>query len=119
MTVYDGMFRFAFQHSEATIDANNCELVYSIHEPNPRGLPKWSLLRGTNVWSYSVWEKYGDRQLVTGRSDVGKLMYHDRGKNFDNEKIETQARTAEVVLSEDMVMEIGKIFITPTEAKLI
>ena len=109
MTVADGLFRFAFQHKESQINHNNCELVYPIFEPDSRGLPKWSLIKGSNVWSYSVWDKYGDSELLTGRSEIGKVMYHNRGLNFDGSAatIETQVRTGEVVASEDMVVRFN------------
>ena len=104
MTVHRGFFRFAFQDMDSTFDGNNCELVYNINDPSAAGLPKWSLIKGSNVWSYSVWDNYNDNmELVTGRSDIGKIMYHNRGKNWENERIITQIRTAEVVVSEDKV----------------
>ena len=111
MTVADGLFRFAFQHKESAINSNNCELVYCITEPDERGLPKWSLIKGSNVWCYSVWDKYGDRELLTGRSNIGKIMYNNRGHKFDDVPIITQFRTAEVVASEDMTGRFTGFFI--------
>jgi hypothetical protein len=114
MTVHKGYFRFAFQHVEDTgIDANGSELVYPINDLRSDGIPKWSLIRGTRVSSYSRWTKYGDKnELVTGRSDVGKLMYHDRGRDFDGEKVETKVRTGEVVASEDKRVEFKGFWIS-------
>ena len=112
MTVHNGLFRFAFQYVDSFYDYNNCELVYPIAEPQESGLPHWSLIEGTNVLSYSVWNEQGDKnELVSGRSDVGKLMYHNRGVDFDNNAIETQVRTGEVIASEDMVGRFNGFFI--------
>jgi len=112
MVVHRGFFRFAFQDMDSTFDNNNCELVYNINDPSAGGLPKWSLIKGSNVWSYSVWDNYSDNQeLVTGRSDVGKIMYHNRGKNWEDQKIETIVRTAEVVASEEDVVRFSDFII--------
>uniref|UniRef100_A0A6M3KQC1 Uncharacterized protein n=1 Tax=viral metagenome TaxID=1070528 RepID=A0A6M3KQC1_9ZZZZ len=107
MTTHKGYFRFAFQHREDTaIDANGSELIYPINDFRPDGLPKWSLIRGSNVSCYSRWTKYGDKnELVTGRSDMGKLMYHDRGKDWDGTQIETKVRTGDIIASEDKRVE--------------
>lgn len=102
MVVHDGLFRFAFQYNSADQIYNNHELVYPLNEPDYRGLPKWSLIKGTRVLCYSVWNQQGDKnELVTGRSDTGKMMYHNRTNDFDGEAVETIARTGEIVASED------------------
>jgi len=117
MIVHRGFFRFAFQHKESGSlgvpgDFNNCELVYNINDPSPTGLPKWSLIKGSNVWSYSVWDNYGDDlELLTGRSDVGKIMYHNRTKDFDGVAIEMQVRTAEITASEDKVVRFDGFWV--------
>jgi len=112
MSVHDGLFRFAFQHRESVIDANNCELIYCISEPRPDGLPKWSLIKGSNVNCYTLLNQQGDgNKLITGRSDIGCLMYHNRGFDFDGNAIETIMRTAEVVVSEDEEMIFPEFFV--------
>jgi len=112
MTVHDGMFRFAFQHRESYNDINDSELVYPINEPQANGLPYWSLIRGTNVLSYSVWNQQGDNnELVTGRSDTGKLMYHGRSQDFDGVVVEKQIRTGEIVGSPDSVCDFDNFVI--------
>lgn len=112
MTVHDGLFRFSFQHRESLIDANNCELVYATSEPRADGLPKWSLIKGSNVLCYSVWNEQGDsNELLTGRSDMGAMMYQNRGLDFDGNATETIVRTGEVTFSEDMVCNLLDIFI--------
>ncbi|GAG24917.1 unnamed protein product, partial [marine sediment metagenome] len=85
MTIHKNLFRFAFQHRDTnTFDGNDSELVYPVNDPRPDGLPKWSLIRGSNVLSYTRWTNWGDNnELTTGRSDLGKMMYHDRGNDFD------------------------------------
>ncbi|MEN6414375.1 MAG: hypothetical protein ABFC84_16680 [Veillonellales bacterium] len=112
MAVHNGLFRFAFKHRESPIDSNNCELIYCITEPQADGKPKWSLVKGSNVLSYAVMNQQGDsNELLTGRSDIGCLMYHNRGWDFDSTAIETIVRTAEVVVSEDMVHDFLDFFI--------
>ena len=113
MTTHNGLFRFAFQHREAPGDYNDSELVYVLNNPRSDGLPKWSLIRGSNVVSYSTWNQQGDSgELVTGRSDTGKLMYHDRGWNWDSTNpIETIVRTAEITADEEFVVRFKGFFV--------
>jgi len=118
MTVHDGYFRFAFKHRDDSLYQDR-ELVYAIDEPGPGGLPKWSMIKGSKVLSYSVWNREGDNdELVTGRSDTGKIMYHSkppfyrRGKNWDTTTaIETQVRTKEVIVSDELVARFSDFFI--------
>ncbi len=110
MTVHDGLFRFSFKHTDDSIYADR-ELIYPINEPVD-GLPKWSMTKGGKILSYSTWTQQGDREeLVTGRSDTGKLMYHNRTNNFDGVAIETIFRTAEIVASEDKVVRFKGFYV--------
>ena len=117
MTVHNGLFRFAFKHRDDDAYQDR-ELIYAINEPGVGDLPMWSMIKGSKVLSYSVWQKEGDRdELVTGRSNIGKIMYHSkdpyyaRGLNFDGEAIECKVRSKEVVASEDMVVRFKGFFI--------
>ncbi len=111
MTVHKGLFRFSFKHVDDSIYQNR-ELIYALNEPGPDGLPKWSESRGARVYSYSVWAEQGDEQeLVTGRSDTGKLMYHGRSNDFDGAAIETIIRTGEITASEDKVVRFKGFYI--------
>jgi len=111
MVVHDGLFRFAFKHVDDSIYQDR-ELIYAINEPGPDGDPKWSMSKGAKILSYSTWKEQGDNhELVTGRSDTGKLMYHNRGGKFDTEAIETQFRTAEIVVSEDKVVRFKGFYV--------
>lgn len=104
MCVHDGLFRFAFKHVDDSIYQDR-ELIYPINEPAPDGIPKWTMSKGAKVLAYSVWNQQGDNQeLVTGRSDAGHIMYHNRTHNFDNVAISTIIRTGDIVVSEDKVM---------------
>jgi len=112
MTVHDGLFRFSFQSFDSEFDYNNAEIIYPITEPQPNGLPKWSYIKGSNVLSYSVWAQQGDKnELVTGRSDIGKIVYHNRGHDFDGNAIETKVRTAEIVGSDEHIMRFSGFYI--------
>lgn len=111
MTVHDGLFRCAFKHIYDD-NVQDRELVYPINEPGPDGLPKWSMIKGTKVLSYSVWNQQGDKEeLVTGRSDTGKMMYHNRGSHFDNVTRETIIRTGDIVASEDKIVRFKGFYI--------
>lgn len=111
MTVHKGLFRMAYTHLGDNGEQQR-ELVYPISEPGPDGLPKWSMLRGTKVYSYSVWNQQGDNnELVTGRSDTGKIMYHGRTNQFDGSNIFTQIRPREIVASEDKVVRFKGFWI--------
>ena len=101
MTVHDGLFRFAFKHKDDSIYQDR-ELVYAVNEPRPDRIPKWSMIKGTKVLNYALLQQQGDSNLLmTGRSDEGTVVYHNRGFNFDGASIETLVRTAELVASED------------------
>ena len=111
MIVHKGLFRMAYTHMGDNGEQTR-ELVYPIAEPGSDGLPKWSMLRGTKVYSYSVWNQQGDNnELVTGRSDTGKIMYHERTNQFDGTNIYTQIRTREIVASEDKVVRFKGFWI--------
>jgi len=103
MTVHQGLFRFAFKHTNDSIYQDR-ELIYPIAEPGADGLPKWSMIKGSGVLSYSLWNQQGDRdELVTGHSRYGRILYHNRDHNFDEQPIETIAWTKDIVASEDKV----------------
>lgn len=111
MTVHQGLFRFAFKHTDDSIYQDR-ELIYPINEPSQNGLPKWSMTKGAKILSYSLWNQQGDRdELVTGRSDLGRLVYHNRGRNFDELAMEVIVRTKEIVASEDKVMRFNGFMI--------
>lgn len=105
MTVHDGLFRCAFKHREDNIYPDT-EIIYALNNLGQNGSPRWSMSRGAKINCYSTWQQQGDRnELVTGRSDTGKLMYHNRTKTFDGNAINTVMRTGEIVANEDMVVE--------------
>lgn len=100
MTVHDGIFRMAFKHKDDSIYQDR-ELVYPINDPRPDGIPKWSMIKGSKVACYCLLQQQGDENLLmTGRSDTGKAMYHNRSHDWDGSAIETRFRTAEIVASE-------------------
>ncbi len=85
---------------EVTNTYNSWEIVANMLDPNERGLPKWGQTNGANISCYSVWDRFGDRNyLVTGRSDTGLLMYHERTNNWDGRAIEVILRTRDIVFS--------------------
>jgi len=112
MTVHNGLFRFAFNHIDADLDYNTHELIYVLDEPRSDNLPRWSLIKGSNVECYSVWNQQGDKEeLITGRSDCGKVMHHNQGRDFDEVAIETKVRFAEITTSEDKVVRFKDFFV--------
>lgn len=100
MTVHDGLFRMAFKHKDDSIYQDR-ELVYPLNDPRPDGLPKWSMTKGAKILSYALLQQQGDQDiLMSGRSDTGKAMYHNREIDFDDTAIETIVRSPSVVASE-------------------
>lgn len=100
MTVHDGLFRFAFKHKDDSIYQDR-ELIYPINDPRPDGQPKWSMSKGSKIACYALLQQQGDENiLMSGRSDTGKVMYHNRSHDFDGSAIETIVRTAEVTAGE-------------------
>ena len=49
--------------------------------------------------------------LLSGRSVIGKMMFHDRGNDFDTVPTHTKVRTAEIAASENMNVRFGDMFI--------
>lgn len=111
MTVHDGLFRFSFYHVDDNIYQDR-ELIYPLSEPGIDGEPKWSMSKGAKILCYSVWNQQGDEdELVTGRADTGKLMYHNRTNNFDGSAIETKFRTGDIIASEDKIVRFKGFFV--------
>lgn len=111
MTVHDGLFRMAFKHKDDSIYQDR-ELIYPLNDPRPDGLPKWSMSKGAKVLCYALLQQQGDQDiLMSGRADTGKVMYHNRGFNFDDVAIETIVRSAEVVASEEKQVRFKGFYI--------
>ena len=101
-TYHDHWVRFAYQPSDVVSGStyNSDEILFNTLDPASSGQPKWGHIRGTRVACYSVWDRQGDKnELVTGRSDIGCLMYHNRTDNFDGSAIETKVLTRDILLS--------------------
>ena len=111
MTVHNGLFRFAFKHKDDSIYQDR-ELIYPLNDPRPDGLPKWSMIKGSKVSCYCLLQQQGDENLLmSGRSDIGKVMYHNRNHDFDGTAIETIVRSAELVASEDKQVRFKGFFL--------
>ena len=112
---HDDLLRVSYEPSivESTTVYNSDEIIAPVLEPNSDELPRWSHSRGANISRYSVWNRFGDKnELVTGRSDLGCLMYHNRGKNFDGKTIEVKLRSRSIVFAEGYNARISHYNIT-------
>lgn len=77
-TYHNFMYRMSFTEYGRTIN----ELEYCFDTVNETE----SFTRGNNVGSYLVYDRIPDqKELVTGRSDIGRLMFQYRGLNWDNQ----------------------------------
>lgn len=100
---HGGLFRLSYQPSEAASDSlyNSDEVCYKTNVINKYRLPRWCISHGANINCYSVWNRQSDRnELVTSRSDVGLLMYHYRGHNWDDVPMVYKIRTKDKVYYE-------------------
>ena len=112
MTEHDNLCRISFWHREQLPGNmyNSFEAVFPTDEMGQEG-PKWCLSKGANISCYSRWDEQGEDTLVTGRSDVGCLMYHYRGHNWDTTPMEYQMRLADSVADEGMNVRVDDIWI--------
>ncbi len=100
-TYHKGLVRISYAPSEqldptpppSTLIETD-EAIFPVDELNERGFPKWSFTRGANVASYAVCDQQGDHNfLLSGRSDIGAVMYMNRGENYDGVAMEVNALT--------------------------
>ena len=100
---HKNLFRISYQPFEqtSTDQYNSREACYPTDEIASDKEPKWCFSKGANIMCYSVWNRQGDNnELVTGRSDEGRLMYHYRSNNWDNTPMEVIIRTKDKVYNE-------------------
>lgn len=78
-TFHNFFYRMSFVENGDTI--NRLEYIFNtINETD-------AFTRGNNVGSYLVYDRVPDKnELVTGRSDIGRLMHQYRGLNWDNQE---------------------------------
>lgn len=74
------LYRLSFVEDQGGATKNNMEYIFNtINETD-------AFTRDNNVSCYIVYDRFPDKkQLVTGRSDIGRLMYQYRGLNWDNQ----------------------------------
>lgn len=95
----NNLFRVSFNDIAARESYQNSELIFPTDDFNKGGRPKWSQTYGARISCYSLQTRQGDHELLTGRADLGALMYHNRGYDFDNRAIETILRTDDFIPS--------------------
>jgi len=77
-TFHDFLFRLSFVETGETVS----KMEYIFNTTNDTD----GFTRGNNVSCYFIYDKTPDiGQLVTGRSDTGRLMHQYRGLNWDNQ----------------------------------
>lgn len=90
----NGFFRLAYNNKNETTETyNNNELCFTTDEGFASGQLKWFETYGARISCYSNMVEQGDATLITGRSDEGYLMYHNRSNNWDNEAMQVTLRT--------------------------
>lgn len=97
---HDNMARFSYERAEQGPNYNDDEIIFNSLEANDQGLPKWGQTRGSRISCYSVWNDQGDdNELVTGRSDEGIIMYHNRTKNYDDTAMLIRMKTRDIMFA--------------------
>ena len=79
-TYHNFLYRMAFCSMDSSAVQNDMEYCRSsINDVD-------FFTRGNKVSSYCIWDRSPDqKQLVTGRSDIGRLMKQYQGLNWDND----------------------------------
>lgn len=96
----NNLFRLGFKGFTSLVAHSTDEAIFPTDEMGSDGFPKWVRSYGAKISCYSMWCQQGENTLVTGRSDTGLLMYHNRGQNWDNEAMECILRTDNIVLKD-------------------
>ena len=77
-TYHNFLYRCAFTETGET--QNNLEYIFVTTNETD------TITRGNNVSCYMKWDRNPDKnELITGRSDIGRLMHQYRGLNWDNQ----------------------------------
>lgn len=113
----NNLFRMSYKGVTADENYNNYEAILPTDDIGADSKPKWTTTYGARIASYSMWDREGDYVLVSGRSDTGRLMYHNRGFNWDNEPMVVRLRTDNVVPKDGYNTKFNSVFIkgTPSE----
>lgn len=93
----NNLFRLSYKGIETDETYNNYEAIAPTDELGRDGKWKWSSTYGARISCYSMWDRQGDHTLITGRSDTGKLMYHNRGSDWDEIGMDFIVRTDDLV----------------------
>ena len=110
----NNLFRLSYKNIENDTAYNNHEVIFPTNEANPDGSPKWSESKGAKVSCYSLWDRQGDHTLVTGRIDIGRVEYHNRGNDWDGEAMECIIATDDIIVQDGMNQQFDSIFIRGT-----
>jgi len=104
-------FRLSYKNKEADVVVNNHEVGFYTAETGSDGKPKWFETKGARIGCYSMWDRQGDFTLVTGCSDVGRLMYHNRSSNWDDEPMVCKLRLDKFIPKDGYNAQFDGIFI--------
>ncbi len=92
----NSLFRVSYKAIEVDENYANYELIAPTDDIGKDKQWKWTNTYGARISCYSMWDRQGDATLVTGRSDTGAIMYHNRGSDWDVEPMETILRTDDI-----------------------
>lgn len=107
----NNLFRLSYNGVQAAETYVNNEVIFPTDDVYENGQPKWSETYGARILCYSIWNRQGDHVLVTGRSDTGQIMYHNRGKNWDIEKMVVQHRFDDIMPEEGRNCDFDSIYV--------
>jgi len=106
----NNIFRISYEGFHARENYNNHESIFPTDQGAPDGKLKWSTTYGARISCYSMWDRQGDNTLVTGRSDIGKLMYHNRGQDWDGLPMETILKT-QIISKDGINLQFNRIIL--------
>ncbi len=82
------LFRLSYKNVAYEEEGISNEVIFPTDDFGEGGQPKWSETHGAYISCYIIATKQNDYFVMTGRSDIGHLMYHNRSRNWDGVPIE-------------------------------
>jgi hypothetical protein len=113
----NSLFRLSYKNIETDTAFMNHEVIFPTNEANEDGSPKWSETKGARVFFYSLWDRQGDHTLVTSRSDLGYLEYHNRGSDWDEMPMECIIATDDIIPKDGVNQQFDSLMIRGLPSK--
>lgn len=110
----NNLFRLTYNNKAVDEAHQTNEVCFPSDDIGSDGQPKWFDTYGASISCYCMADRQGDNELITGRSDTGVLMYHNRSQNWDNSAMECILRTDNIPGKEGFNTQFDSIFIKGT-----